>query len=43
VELIQKGSQSRELSEFYDWMGCKWDPAFFQKDKAAKAVDLMNK
>ena len=43
VELIQKGSQSRELSEFYDWMGCKWDPAFFPKDKAAKAVDLMNK
>ena len=43
VELIQKKPQSSELSEFYDWMGCKWDPEFFPMDETAKAVDKMNK
>ncbi len=43
VELMQKKPQSSELSEFYDWMGCKWDPEFFPMDETAKAVDKMNK
>lgn len=43
VELMQKKPQSGELSEFYDWMGCKWDPEFFPKDETVKAVDRMNK
>ena len=43
VELMQKKPQLRELSEFYDWMGCKWDPEFFPMDDAARAVDRMNK
>lgn len=43
VELMQKKPQSSELSEFYDWMGCKWDPEFFPMDETVKAVDTMNK
>ena len=43
VELMQKKPQSGELSEFYDWMGCKWDPEFFPMDETVKAVDRMNK
>ena len=43
VELMQKKPQSSELSEFYDWMGCKWDPEFFPMDETAMAVDKMNK
>ena len=43
VELMQKKPQLRELSEFYDWMGCKWDLEFFPMDDAARAVDRMNK
>ena len=43
VELMQKNPQSSELSEFYDWMGCKWDPEFFPMDETVKAVDRMNK
>ena len=43
VELMQDKPQSSELSEFYDWMGSKWDPAFFPMKEAAKAVDRMNK
>lgn len=42
VELMRKNPQSGELSEFYDWMGSKWDYEYFPKDKAAKAVDRMN-
>ena len=43
VELMQKKPRSSELSEFYDWMGCKWDPEFFPMDETVKAVDRMNK
>jgi len=42
VELMQKKPRSSELSEFYDWMGCKWDPEFFPMDETVKAVDRMN-
>jgi hypothetical protein len=42
VELMQKKPNSRELREFYDWMGCKWDATFFPLKEAAKAVDRMN-
>ena len=42
VELMRKYPRSGELSEFYDWMGCKWDYEYFPKDEAAKAVDKMN-
>ena len=42
VELMQKKPKSRELREFYDWMGCKWDVGFFPLKEAAKAVDRMN-
>ena len=43
VELMQNKPRSRELSEFYDWMGCKWDPEYFPMKEAAKAVDRRNK
>jgi len=43
VELMRKNPQSGELSEFYDWMGCKWDYEYFPKEVAAKAVNRMNK
>ena len=43
VQQMHKKPNSRELREFYDWIGCKWDPAFFPLKEAAKAVDRMNK
>jgi hypothetical protein len=43
VELMQDKPRSGELSEFYDWMGSKWDPAYFPMKEAAKAVNRMNK
>ena len=42
VQQMHKSPNSRELREFYDWMGCKWDPTFFPLKEAARAVDKMN-
>ncbi len=42
LELMKKKPNSSELREFYDWMGCKWDPAFFPLKEAASAVKRMN-
>ena len=42
VQLMREMPNSRELREFYDWMGSKWDPAFFPQKEAARAVDRMN-
>lgn len=42
VELIHEKPNSAELYRFYDWLGCKWDPEFFPKEEAAKAVEQMN-
>ena len=43
VQQMHKKPNSRELREFYDWIGCKWDPTFFPQKEAARAVDRMNK
>jgi hypothetical protein len=43
VKLMQENPQSSELSEFYDWMGSKWDPTFFPTTETAIAVGRMNK
>ena len=43
VDLMQNNPQSGELSEFYDWMGSKWDYEYFPKEQAAIAVERMNK
>lgn len=42
VQLMQKKPNSRELREFYDWLGCKWDSTFFPQKVAAAAVNNMN-
>ena len=42
VQLIKQKPRSRELREFYDWMGSKWSPTFFPLKEAAEAVDGMN-
>ena len=42
VQLMREKPNSLELREFYDWMGSKWDPAFFPQKETAKAVDRMN-
>ena len=42
VQQMREMPNSRELREFYDWMGSKWDPAFFPQKEAARAVDRMN-
>ena len=42
VRLMQEKSGSRELREFYDWLGSKWDSGFFPLKEAAGAVDEMN-
>lgn len=42
VQQMQEKPNSRELREFYDWIGCKWDPMFFPLKEAARAVDSMN-
>lgn len=42
VQLMREEPNSHELREFYDWMGSKWDPAFFPQKEAARAVDRMN-
>lgn len=42
MELMRKKPQSAELHEFYDWMGCKWDPEYFPLKEAAKAMAKMN-
>lgn len=43
VELMTENPRSAELYEFYNWMGCKWDPEYFPLEQAAKAVAGMNK
>ena len=42
VQQMQEKPNSRELREFYDWLGCKWNPEFFPQKEAARAVDRMN-
>ena len=42
VQLMREKPNSSELGEFYEWMGCKWDPTYFPQEEAAKAVDGMN-
>lgn len=42
VQLMTEKPQSAELHEFYDWMGCKWDPEYFPQEQAAEAVAMMN-
>lgn len=42
LELMRERPKSRELYEFYEWMGCKWDLAFFPFEEAKKAVENMN-
>lgn len=42
VQLMTEKPRSAELHEFYDWMGCKWDPKYFPLKQAAKAVARMN-
>ena len=42
VQLMQEKPRSRALSDFYEWMGSKWDPEFFPMKVAAKAVSRMN-
>lgn len=42
VRLMQEKPGSRELREFYDWLGSKWDSGFFPLKEAAGAVDEMN-
>ena len=42
VQLMQEKPRSRALSDFYEWMGSKWDPEFFPMEVAAKAVSRMN-
>ncbi len=42
VQLMTESPRSAELHEFYDWMGCKWDPEYFPQEQAAKAVARMN-
>ena len=42
VQQMEKHPDSRDLHEFYEWMGCKWNPAFFPLEEAASAVNEMN-
>ena len=42
VQLMTERPRSAELHEFYEWMGCKWDPEYFPQEQAAKAVARMN-
>lgn len=42
LQLMELEPNARELREFYDWMGCKWDSTFFPLKEAASAVDKMN-
>ncbi len=42
VELMAEDPRSAELYDFYDWIGCKWDPEYFPLEQAAKAVARMN-
>jgi len=42
LKLMKNKPKSVELNEFYEWMGCKWDPEYFPLEKAAKAVAQMN-
>ena len=43
VRLIQEKPKARELLNFYEWMGCKWDVEYFPLDLAAAAVGRMNR
>lgn len=42
VQLMTEKPRSAELTDFYDWMGSKWDPEYFPLEQAAKAVARMN-
>lgn len=42
VQLMTESPRSAELHEFYDWMGCKWNPEYFPQEQTAKAVARMN-
>lgn len=39
VQLMKEKPRSRELREFYDWLGSKWNPSYFPKEVAARAVE----
>lgn len=42
LKLMRERPKSKELYEFYEWMGCKWDPTFFPFEEAKMAVEEMN-
>ncbi len=42
VKLMAEKPHSAVLRDFYDWVGCKWDPKYFPLEQAAKAVAKMN-
>ena len=43
MELIRNKPQSKELSEFYEWMGSKWDAEYFPMEEAVYAVAKYNR